>query len=323
MTMFRFKVAQESMIPNLWPGQEFVATDSRAPARGEMVATLHPQRDGFWMVKRLSSLPGDSPQPDQTLVAGQAWVLSDNDSDGVVDSRHFGPVALDGLRPVVTHLDEETFVEGVDLLGAEDPQLASIVDEFGMPPFWNRPPGFASLVLLVLEQQVSLESGAAVFRRLQSLIGSVIPESVLSYSVEELNGIGLTRQKAGYIIGLAGAIIEGEIDLELIGRLPTVDALVALQSLRGIGPWTSAAYLLAAERAPDLFPVGDRALQVGTGEALGLKEVPLGDGLNMLAEPWRPIRSVAARLLWHGYLARRGRVEPPQPFSVHTDGARA
>lgn len=311
------------MIPNLRPGEEFVATDSRDPKRGEMVATVHPHRPDFWIVKRLEFLPGDTPQPNKRLEDGQAWVISDNDVEGVVDSRHFGPVAMEHLRPVVTRLDRETFIEGVDLLTAEDPRLASVVDEFGLPPFWNRPPGFATLVLLILEQQVSLESGAAVFKRLQTLTGQVMPQSVSSYSVEQLNGVGLTRQKAGYVIGLATSIVEGTVDLELIGRLPTVEALAILKSIRGIGPWTAEAYLLSAEGVPDLFPVGDRALQVGTAEALGMKHVPLGDDLNMLAEPWRPIRSVAARILWHGYLARRGRVEPPQPFSVHTDDGRA
>jgi DNA-3-methyladenine glycosylase II len=80
--------------------------------------------------------------------------------------------------------------------------------------------------------------------------------------------------------------------------------------MRGVGAWTADAYLLSAQRRPDVFPVGDRALQVGVAEALGLSEVPGGEQLLILAEPWRPVRAVAARLLWHAYLMRRGRGEP-------------
>jgi DNA-3-methyladenine glycosylase II len=275
------------------------------------------------MVKRLTALPGDTVNPGLVLPAGQAWVLSDNDREGVVDSRTFGPVDFRALRPVVTKLDERTFVEGADLLSAEDPHLRSIIDEFAIPPFWSRPPGFATLVLLILEQQVSLESGAAVFKRLQDLTGPVTAESTSTFSVGDLNAIGLTRQKAGYVIGLARSVLDGEVDLGIIGQMPTSEALAVLQTLRGIGPWTAEAYLLSAECVPDLFPTGDRALQVGTAEALGLSTVPRGKDLEMLAEPWRPIRSVAARILWHGYLRRRGREEHPHPFPVHADRHKA
>jgi DNA-3-methyladenine glycosylase II len=173
------------------------------------------------------------------------------------------------------------------------------------------------LALLILEQQVSLESGAAVFRRLTELAGQVTPEGIVKLSVSQLNEAGITRQKAGYIFGLAQDVLDDRFDIGALASMTCADALAALQAVKGIGPWTAQAYLLSAERLPDLFPIGDRALQVGTAEALGMTSVPKPDELEVLAEPWRPIRSVAARILWHGYLARRGRREPEQPVSVH------
>lgn len=322
MTMFRFKVAQESMAPNLRPGDEFVATDSRRARKGDVVAVPHPEKPDFWMVKRLAALGGETVTRNGEpflLEPGKAWVLSDNTAPGTVDSRSFGPVDFAGLRPAVLQLDAVSFVEGVAFLAAEDSKLSDVVAEFGVPAFWSREPGFATLVLLILEQQVSLESGAAVFRRLIELgDGAVEPESLAGREVETLNGVGLTRQKAGYVIDLARAILSNTLDLAALTDLADDEALSTLQSLRGIGPWTAQAYLLSAERRPDLFPIGDRALQVGTAEALGMESIPTGDDLELLAEPWRPIRSAAARILWHGYLSRRGRTEPPNPFSVHT-----
>lgn len=322
MTMFRFKVAQESMAPNLRSGDEFVATDSRMATKGEVVAVPHPVNTDFWMVKRLAAVGGETVTRNgkpYLLGEGKGWVVSDNLASGAVDSRSFGPVDIDSLRPAVVQLDTTSFDEGVALLAAEDPKLKAVIDEFGVPDFWSREPGFATLVLLILEQQVSLESGAAVFRRLIELgHGAVEPETMAGFEVDDLNRVGLTRQKAGYVIGLAREVLSGRLDLEALADLSDAGALSTLQSLRGIGPWTSQAYLLSAGKRPDLFPIGDRALQVGTGEALGLADIPSGDSLELLAEPWRPIRSVAARILWHGYLSRRGRSEPPDPFSVHT-----
>jgi DNA-3-methyladenine glycosylase II len=105
-------------------------------------------------------------------------------------------------------------------------------------------------------------------------------------------------------------VTTGDLDLEALEREPEDRAREILLSCRGIGPWTADVYLLSALRHLDVFPVGDRALQVGTGEVLGLAEPPSPDDLEFLSQPWRPVRAVAARLIWHAYLARRGRSEP-------------
>jgi len=82
-----------------------------------------------------------------------------------------------------------------------------------------------------------------------------------------------------------------------------------LIGLIGIGPWTADVYLLSCLRRPDVWPVLDRALQVATGEVLGLETIPDPAVLLELGERWRPHRSTAARLMWHSYLSRRGRKE--------------
>lgn len=301
------------MIPTLVPGDEFVTTSTRIAERGNIVALPHPRRPDFWLVKRLTAVSGDTIVTDiglYTLSDDEAWVLSDNLAAGAVDSRAFGPVDRNTLLPMITDLDEDTFAQGVELLIREDKALADIVDRHGFPDFWQRDPGFETLVLLILEQQVSLESGAAVHKRLRELAGPIIPDNVAAFAESDLRTIGLTRQKAGYVIGLARALVGGDIDLDKLEATDFAEASSMLQEIRGIGRWTAEAYLLSAERLPDVFPVTDRALQVGTGEVLSMKTVPTPDELEILSRPWRPIRSVAARLIWHAYLSQRNRVEP-------------
>jgi DNA-3-methyladenine glycosylase II len=303
MAMKRFRVAGHSMTPVLQPDQEVVAVNTRGAEPGNLVVFEHPGRPGFWLIKRLA---------DQT-----GWVVSENDEHGHTDSRTLGRIPMGSLLTVVERLDEQTFALGAQLLAGEDEHLAALVDRWGLPEFWHRPPGFQTLVLLVLEQQVSLESGAAMYRRLAGLVGEVTAESVLSAGDDALRSIGVTRQKSGYLLGLAELVARGALDLEAMERDSADDARATLLAAKGIGPWTADAYLLSASQRPDMWPVGDRALQVGTGEALGMTSVPDEGQLELIAEPWRPIRAVAARIIWHAYLSGRGRVEPPNPTLVH------
>jgi DNA-3-methyladenine glycosylase II len=313
MAMQRFNVREESMTPTLVPGDEFVAISTRVAEPGNIVALQHPRRENFWLVKRLAGVAGDTVITDKglyTLVDDEAWVLSDNLAAGAVDSRTFGLVGRSTLLPMITTLDEETFALGVQLLTREDRALAEIVERYGQPQFWRRQPVFETLVLLILEQQVSLESGASVYKRLGELVGAVTPANISRFDTSDLNGIGFTRQKAGYVIGLARSVSEGDLDLEQLASLESSEASARLQEIKGIGRWTAEAYLLSAEGRPDIFPLTDRALQVGTAEVLSMKSAPDPDELEILSRPWRPIRAVAARLIWHAYLTSRGRVEP-------------
>jgi DNA-3-methyladenine glycosylase II len=204
-----------------------------------------------------------------------------------------------------------TFPQRARRLAAADPVLAGILDRHGLPAFWHRPPGFPTLVLFILEQQVSLASARAAFHRLhQALGGAIAPGQVLAASDPTLRTAGVSRQKARYLRALAEAVLDGSLDLERVAAAPDEDARTLLESLPGIGRWTSDVYLLSSLRRPDVWPVGDRALQVATGEALSLAAPPGPGELEGIGERWRPFRAVAARLLWHSYLARRGRTEP-------------
>jgi len=208
-------------------------------------------------------------------------------------------------------LDQGSFRKAVAGLCEADPDLAAIVERHGVPEFWAREPGFPTLVLLILEQQVSLASARAAYDRLVSRLGELTPRGVLDSTDEELRADGFSRQKNRYARALATAIEDGDLDLDAVTELDDVDVRTALVALPGIGPWTAEVYLLSALRRPDTWPTGDIALQEGARRAkrLDLRPAPLE--LEAIGEAWRPHRASAARLLWHLYLSENGRRETP------------
>ena len=191
----------------------------------------------------------------------------------------------------------------VDALAGVDDDLAGIVGRHGSPPLWDRPPGFETLVRIILEQQVSIASAEAALDRLLRAAGAVEPSAILGAGESALRDAGLTRQKARYLVGLAADLVDGRLDLEALEDADDDDARAALMSVVGIGRWTADIYLLMALGRPDVWPVGDLALAGAIRRAKGLATRPDAGQQQAIAEAWRPNRAVAARLLWHAYLA--------------------
>ena len=187
-------------------------------------------------------------------------------------------------------------------LAGQDARLAQVLQAHGFPPLWSRQPGFATLVHIILEQQVSLASARAAFDRLKARLGQITPEGVLTLSDRELKAIGFSQQKTAYVRGLAVVVAEGRLNLSQLARLDDEGVRQRLTALKGIGNWTVDIYLLMALRRPDVWPAGDLALAVATQRLYELPNRPNPDQLEALAQPWKPWRSVAARLLWHFYL---------------------
>ena len=199
-------------------------------------------------------------------------------------------------------LDVKALRRGVRFLSDRDPELAAVVAEHGEPPLWNRRPGFSSLVRIILEQQVSLASGRATYQRLSSQLGSVSPAVVQRAGIDELRRIGITRQKASYMLDAAEQILAGKLSLSVVARTSDAEARVQLQQVKGVGPWTADIYLLMALGRPDVWPHGDLALDTALQCLRGLPGRPSTRESHELSASWSPWRSVAARILWHGYL---------------------
>lgn len=168
---------------------------------------------------------------------------------------------------------------------------------------WDRKPGFATLIQIILEQQVSLASARAAFDRLCLAVSPLTPSGLLALDDRTMKAIGFSRQKTGYARRLSMEILEGSLKLDEFERLDEEKLRSALLRIDGVGPWTADIYLLTAMLRPDVWPSGDLALATALQKLKGLGSRPDAAATYELAEPWRPWRAVAARVLWHFYLS--------------------
>lgn len=200
-------------------------------------------------------------------------------------------------------LDEARMAVAAHELAARDPDLAAIVARFGPPPLWARPPGFSTLIYIILEQQVSLASARAAYDRLLALADPLTPVSFLALDDAALRAAGFSRQKTAYGRHLAQAVLSGQLDLEALAGLDDEDVRARLTAVKGIGRWTADVYLLMALLRPDVWPIGDLALVTAVQRLKRLEQRPSGETMIDMGEAWRPWRAVAARLFWVHYLA--------------------
>jgi DNA-3-methyladenine glycosylase II len=211
--------------------------------------------------------------------------------------------------------------DGVAELARRDPHLAAVVARHGAPPLWDRPPGFQTLVQIILEQQVSLAAGRSAYGRLERVAGAVTPEAIARLDEVTLRSAGLTRQKSRYIRELAQAIVAGEFDPSALSGMDDDDAHTALIKLKGVGAWTANIYLLMALGRSDIWPSGDLALVAALREVKRMRSTPNLERIRRITNGWRPWRAVAARVLWHHYLSTprvRAKISPAKPSSRRT-----
>lgn len=190
---------------------------------------------------------------------------------------------------------------GLKALIDRDSDMARAYQAAGVPASRKRPPEFASLLRIIINQQVSVQAGQAIWRGLENGVKAITPGAIFEVSVENLRGYGLSRAKAVYAKELAGAIKDGSLDLDGLKRLDDDEVLDQLTRIKGIGRWTAEIYMMFALGRPDIWPAGDLALAVAVERLLGLAERPGPKKMEAIAEGWRPWRTSAAVMLWHYY----------------------
>ncbi|MTH14993.1 DNA-3-methyladenine glycosylase [Flavobacterium sp. LC2016-01] len=193
--------------------------------------------------------------------------------------------------------------EAIDFLTNKSPIFQEIIEKYGLPPIPKRPQGFETLVLLILEQQVSVDSAKATFLKIKSHTVCT-PETMAILSDEEFRNLGVSRQKTKYIKILAEAVLNKELDIESLPSKSAKQVREELIKLKGIGNWTIDIYLMFCLQEPDLMPLGDIAVINTIKELLNIHDK---QEMEIHAEQWSPYRSYATYLLWHYYLKKRNR----------------
>lgn len=206
------------------------------------------------------------------------------------------------MRPISTL---EDIAAGLDALCRLDPRLEAVRAAAGDVPLRRIDPGFASLVSIVVAQQVSRASADAILARLSRLAAPLSPQTLLAAEEVLFREAGLSRPKQRTLLALSESVVRG-LDLAHVCDLDAEEAIALLTSVSGIGRWTAEVYLLTAAGHPDVFPARDVALQSAVGHALGIAPRPDEKRLIQIAESWSPHRGVASRLFWAYYSQIRG-----------------
>lgn len=191
--------------------------------------------------------------------------------------------------------------DGFHQIGLLEPRFAEILKRHGEPPSRKRPGGFETVLKIIVQQQVSIASADAIWRRLRQGLGTVNPGAVLARDDAALRAFGLSRQKAAYARSLAEAVASGQLNFRKLRGMEDEAVIADLVQIKGIGRWTAEIYLLAVMQRPDIWPAADIALMEAARDLLGLPERPTIKEMTPLAVPWRPYRTYAARLLWLHY----------------------
>ena len=194
--------------------------------------------------------------------------------------------------------------EAIQYLSEKDSIFNLIIEKYGLPTIPKRPQGFETLVLLILEQQVSIDSAKATFLKLKAKQPDFIPESLLSFSDEEFRNIGVSRQKTSYIKALSHSLINNHINLESLATKSSDQVREELIKIKGIGNWTIDIYLMFSLQAADIIPLRDIAVTNTIKELLDIQDK---EEIENYVSQWSPHKSVATYLLWHYYLSKRNR----------------
>jgi DNA-3-methyladenine glycosylase II len=202
------------------------------------------------------------------------------------------------MQPIKSRLALET---GLRAIARKDARLKDLWRRAGTPGLRRRKSGFPGLLRVIVGQQLSVAAASTIWSRLVAAVEPLTPEAFLDLSPERLREIGFSRQKLAFGRELAAAATDGRVNFARLARLEDAEAIERLTAITGIGRWTAECYLLFVHGRPDIWPAQDLALAAAYQRLLRLDERPQPNELDALARAWSPWRSVAARLLWHGY----------------------
>ena len=173
----------------------------------------------------------------------------------------------------------------------------------GLPPLRRTNPGFEGLARIVVGQQLSISSAAAIWSRTHAAIVPFEAKGLLASSEADLRACGLSGGKIRTLRAIAETVEAGEIDFAALDAAGEDEIKDKLTAIHGVGPWTADIYIMFCMGRADSFAPGDLALQEAVRIALELEQRPTAAEITAIAEAWRPWRAVAAGMLWAYYKA--------------------
>jgi DNA-3-methyladenine glycosylase II len=186
-----------------------------------------------------------------------------------------------------------------------DRRMAALVKRHGPPPLRRAPDAFRALSRAIVYQQLAGAAAATIHGRFVALAGRrgghPTPEEVLAMSPRRLRGVGLSKQKASYLVDLARHFADGHVTSRRLARMSDEAIAEALLPIKGIGRWTVDMFLLFALNRPDVLPTGDLGVQHGMRAFFDLTTPPRPPRMIELAERWRPYRSIGSWYMWRAY----------------------
>ncbi len=190
-------------------------------------------------------------------------------------------------------------IDGLAVLSAQDKHFNVAFQKVGVPKFQTRTAEFATLLNLILGQQVSVASARALYRKLEVALGQVTPDNFLRLSDDDLRAIGFSRQKAVYGRDLAEHVAEGRLDIDHLQHMDDFEVEATLTKVKGIGRWTAENYLIFALERPNVWPAFDLAVQEGLKRVKNMRERPNAKKVDLIGKKFAPHRSAAALFCWH------------------------
>jgi DNA-3-methyladenine glycosylase II len=212
--------------------------------------------------------------------------------------------------PALIHTEADLAAALAELL-ALDPRLTALLDSSAPPQLRRRPGGLEGLVRIVMGQQLSVASADAIWGRLRAAYDPFHHQTLLRARTAKLQRVGLSAPNIRTVRAIAQAAADGVIDFDALETMTADEAHAALVAVHGIGPWTADIYLMFCLGHADAWPAGDLALQEAARLGFDLPQRPSAKEMVALAEIWRPLRGVAARVLWAYYRARKRREAVP------------
>lgn len=190
----------------------------------------------------------------------------------------------------------------INHLRKADPKLAVVIDAVGRCTFEpaEHLAHFTAITRSIVFQQLSGKAASTIYGRFAALFEAETPvaHKLLELSDEQLRGVGLSRQKIGYLRDLSTRVHSGEVPLDTLDELSDDEIIDALTSVKGIGRWTAQMFLMFRLGRPDVLPDLDLGIQKGIQRAYRMRKLPTPKRVIEVGAKWAPYRTVASWYLW-------------------------